>query len=89
MKNKLKNLLIGTMCMAMAFTAVPAGITPLTTTTVEAATEKSGLYHEGNVWNYYVNNKIATDTTTLVKYNGSWWYVNNGKVDFSARTLIK
>ena len=81
MKNKLKNLLIGTMCMAMAFTAVPAGITPLTTTTVEAATEKSGLYHEGNVWNYYVNGK-QSNATTLCKYNGSWWYVHNGKVDF-------
>ena len=25
--------------------------------------------------------------TTLCRYNGTWWYVHNGKVDFSARTL--
>ena len=25
----------------------------------------------------------------MVKYNGSWWYVHNGKVDFSSKTLCK
>lgn len=53
------------------------------------ASDKTGLYHEGNVRNYYENGEIASDVTTLVKYNGSWWYVNQGRVDFSAKTLCK
>ena len=53
------------------------------------AAGKTGLYHEGNVWNYYENGEIASDVTTLVKYNGSWWYVNQGRIDFSAKTLCK
>ena len=88
MKNKIKTLLIASMCMAMAVTSVPVDLNLFNKTTVEAATGKNGLYHEGNDWNYYVDDNIAA-VTTLVKYNGSWWYVNNGKVDFSARTLIK
>ena len=88
MKNKIKTLLIASICMAMAVTSMPADFNLFNKTTVEAATGKNGLYHEGNDWNYYVDDNIAA-VTTLVKYNGSWWYVNNGKVDFSARTLIK
>lgn len=53
------------------------------------AAGKTGLYHEGNVWNYYENGEIASHVTTLVKYNGSWWYVNQGRIDFSAKTLCK
>lgn len=52
-----------------------------------AVAGKTGLYHEGNVWNYYENGEIASDVTTLVKYNGSWWYVKGGYVDFNVRTL--
>ena len=88
MKNKIKTLLIASMCMAMAVISVPIDLNIFNKTTVEAATGKNGLYHEGNDWNYYVDDNIAT-VTTLVKYNGSWWYVNNGKVDFSARTVVK
>ena len=89
MKNKIKTLLIASMCMAMTVTSVPAAANLFATTTVEAATEKNGLYHEGNDWNYYVDDNIATGTTTLVKYNGTWWYVRNGRIDFSARTVVK
>ena len=53
------------------------------------AAGETGLYHEGNVWNYYENGEIASHVTTLVEYNGSWWYVNQGRVDFSATTLCK
>ena len=93
MKNKFKNLLIASMCLAMTCTTIPAiGITvnPFETTTVKAeVSEKSGLYHEGNLWNYYENGEIATNKTTLVKYNGSWWYVENGKINFNKTTLCK
>ena len=51
--------------------------------------QKNGLVHEGTAWNYYVDGKIATDVTTLVKYNGIWWYVHNGKIDFAAKTVVK
>ena len=51
MKNKIRTLLIASMCMAMATTAIPTSFNPLATTTVEAATtEKNGLYHEGSNW---------------------------------------
>lgn len=53
------------------------------------AEEKNGLYHEGDLWNYYVDGSVASDVTTLVKYNGYWWYVREGKIDFSATTVIK
>ena len=26
---------------------------------------------------------------TVVKYNGTWWFVNNGKVDFYGETLCQ
>lgn len=41
---------------------------------------KNGLYHEVIDWNYYVDGKFAASTTTFVKYNGTWWYVQNGIV---------
>ena len=90
MKNIARKLFIATMCLTMAATAVPASVnnTPFAAETVQAA-EKNGVYHEGNVWNYYVNGK-QSNATTLCKYNGSWWYVHNGKIDFSsAKTLVK
>lgn len=64
--------------MAMAVTSMPADFNLSATTTVDAATGKSGLYNEDDYWNYYVDDNIATSTTTLVKYNGSWWYVKDG-----------
>ena len=39
------------------------------------------MYHEGNAWNYYTDGAI-NKANTLVKYNGSWWYVHDGKMDF-------
>ena len=90
MKNIARKLFIATMCLTMAATAVLASVnnTPFAAETVQAA-EKNGVYHEGNVWNYYVNGK-QSNATTLCKYNGSWWYVHNGKIDFSsAKTLVK
>ena len=90
MKNKIRALIIASMCMAATLSSVPASVNPFGTTTVEATTTvKNGLYHEGNTWNYYRNDLIATDTTTLVKYNGNWWYVENGKINFNATTLCK
>ena len=88
MKNKIRTLLIASMCMAMATTAIPTNFNPLASTTVEASTEKNGLYHEGSNWNYYTDDAI-NKSSTLVKYNGSWWYVHDGEVDFSARTVVK
>ena len=90
MKNKIRALVIASICMAATLSSVPTSINPLATTTVEAATTvKNGLYHEGSNWNYYRNDLVATDTTTLVKYNGAWWYVENGKINFNATTLCK
>ncbi len=43
---------------------------------------KNGLYHEVIDWNYYVDGKFAASTTIFVKYNGTWWYVQNGIVRF-------
>lgn len=80
---------MATMALTVATTSIPAtaALNPTGTVSVQAA-EKNGLYHEGSDWNYYKNGRVSTDTT-LVKYNGSWWYVKNGKIDFSARTLCK
>lgn len=41
-----------------------------------------------NNWYYYVDN-VKTKATTLVKYNGKWFYVKNGVWDSTANTLIK
>ena len=41
---------------------------------------KNGLYHEVIDWNYYFDGKFAASTTTFLKYNGTWWYVQNGIV---------
>ena len=89
MKNKIRTLLIAFICMAATLSSVPASVNPFETTTVEAATiEKNGLYHEESNWNYYTDNAI-NKSSTLVKYNGSWWYVHDGEVDFNARTVVK
>ena len=53
------------------------------TTSVRAdELQKNGLVHEADAWNYYVNGKIASGTTTLVKYNGGTYNIVNGKVKF-------
>lgn len=67
---------MATMALTVATTSIPAtaALNPTGTVSVQAA-EKNGLYHEGSDWNYYKNGRISTDTT-LVKYNGSWWYIS-------------
>ena len=92
MKKLVKNLLAACMCLSMAFTAVPAvnsgesGAGIFNAQTVQAA--KTGLYHEENGWNYYEDGEWS-NATTLVKYNGNWFYVRGGYVRFSGTTLCK
>ena len=43
---------------------------------------------DGENWNYYVNG-IKRDYTTLVKYKGKWFYVENGVWPKTANTLVK
>ena len=88
MKNMAKKLFIAAMCLSMSVTAVPAVTGTTQTVSAEQTTAKNGLYHEGNAWNYYTDGAI-NKANTLVKYNGSWWYVHGGKIDFSANTLVK
>ena len=47
---------------------------------------KDGLSDEADTdgnWYYYLNNKIATEVTTVANNKNGWWSVVNGKVDFS------
>ncbi|WP_448915380.1 leucine-rich repeat domain-containing protein [Eubacterium ramulus] len=37
---------------------------------------------DGN-WYYYIDEKVATDVTTVAQNDFGWWYVKDGKVDFS------
>ena len=70
--------MFGSLCLAAALFTAPAVSHTPGQETVYAATDKSGLYHEGDSWNYYEDGQIAADKTTLVKYNGSWWlYIGN------------
>lgn len=81
--------MFGSLCLAAALFTAPAVSHTPGQEIVYAATDKSGLYHDGDSWNYYEDGQIAADKTTLVKYNGSWWYVENGRVNFNAETLCK
>ena len=42
---------------------------------------------DGNWYDY--NDGVVTSYTGLKNYNGAWWYVKDGKVDFGATTLCK
>ena len=44
------------------------------------------VYENGKY--YHVINRQKVNDTTLVNYNGQWWYVKNGIVDFKANTLV-
>ena len=88
MKNIAKKLLMAAMCLLISLTMVPALTNTTKTMAAEQTGDKNGLYHEGNSWNYYTHGKINTDRT-LVKYNGTWWYVHDGRIDFGANTLVK
>jgi hypothetical protein len=83
-----KKLFIATMCLSMSVTAVPAVTGTTQTVSAEQTTAKNGLYHEGNAWNYYTDGAI-NKANTLVKYNGSWWYVHDGNIDFGAKHTCK
>ncbi|MFR8718542.1 MAG: hypothetical protein ACLVE7_03860 [Coprococcus comes] len=51
---------------------------------------KDGLSDEADTdgnWYYYLNNKIATEVTTVANNKNGWWSVVNGKVDFSYTDL--
>lgn len=84
MKHFIKKFLIAIMCISISI--IPRSA--VTDTFADETTLKSGLYHEDSSWNYYLNGKI-NNTKTLVKYNGSWWFVHDGKIDFKSNTLIK
>ena len=43
---------------------------------------------ETGVWYYYVDGEKSNDTT-LVKYQGKWFYVENGVWNKTAKTLVK
>lgn len=88
MKNFVKRLLIIVLCLVASVIVEPVVTQKTMTVSADNAATKDGLYHEGNSWNYYHEGKI-NKTNTVVKYNGSWWYVRDGKLDFNARTLVK
>ena len=46
------------------------------------------LKKEDGVWKYYVGDKFAPETT-LVKYSGVWFYVEDGVWNKTATTLVK
>ena len=57
---------------------------------------KAQLHYDGfakgtNGWYYFVDGKVATDMTTIVKgeANGktAWWYIVNGKITFVTRAV--
>lgn len=56
------------------------------TMTSESAVQT--LKKEDGVWKYYVGDKPSTETT-LMKFNGVWFYVENGVWNKNATTLTK
>ena len=56
------------------------------TMTSESAVQT--LKKEDGVWKYYVGDKFAPETT-LVKYSGVWFYVEDGVWNKTATTLVK
>lgn len=56
------------------------------TMTCESAVQTLKL--ENGVWKYYVGSNPSSDTT-LVKFKGVWFYVENGVWNKSATTLVK
>ncbi len=41
-----------------------------------------GLVNVDDIWYYFNNGRVDTDTTSIIKNANGWFYVNNGKVDF-------
>ncbi len=53
--------------------------------------DKTGGIGTKGSWYYVVDSKVQTGYTGVANYKNSngWWYVKNGKVDFSANTVAK
>ncbi len=49
----------------------------------------SGLIYADGKWNYYDNGVIKTDLTTLIKYNGNWFYLRGGTIDWGLYRTCK
>ncbi len=47
--------------------------------------DKAGAIGTANTWYYYSGDKVQTSYTGVLNaaYNGGWWYVKNGAVDFT------
>ncbi len=49
----------------------------------------NGVCKSEGVWAYYIDGKIQTSYTGFQKNANGWWYIKNGKVDFSAYSVIR
>lgn len=49
---------------------------------------KNGLIKEGSVWYLYKNGEVDKETRLALNKHG-WWYVKDGKIDFSYNGLAK
>ena len=48
----------------------------------------NGLIKEGNVWYLYKNGQLDKETS-LARNRHGWWYVKEGKIDFTYQGLVK
>ncbi len=53
--------------------------------------DTTGAIGTKGTWYYVVGSKVQTSYTGVADYKNSngWWYIKNGKVDFSANTVAK
>ncbi len=53
--------------------------------------DTTGAIGTSGTWYYVVGSKVQTDFTGLADYKNEngWWYIQDGKVDFSANTVAK
>ncbi len=53
--------------------------------------DETGAIGKKNTWYYVTGSKVQTKFTGLADYpnENGWWYIKNGKVDFSANTVAK
>ncbi len=51
--------------------------------------DKEGTIGDVDAWWYVVGSEVKTDYTGVANYKNDygWWYIKNGKVDFSANTV--
>ncbi len=51
---------------------------------------KQGLFkNDDETWSYYQNGKVATHYTNLIQYNGGWYYIKNGQLDWTETTFAQ